>query len=96
MIIKYEGIFGGGVDGLGAREGSKKADPKNLTAREQKQLESVLKGGRAFFFSNWIFEYDSSVLQEILDKLKNGGKINGTSHFDEPEEKLLLAALNDL
>ena len=57
----YHGIFGADAKGK-AGEG--------LNAEEQEQLESVLKGQRTFFFSNWIFEYNREQLEQQLQDLK--------------------------
>src|SRR5919198_2743031 len=51
----YHGIFG---------EDAKGKPGEGLSAEEQEQLESVLKGQRTFFFSNWIFEYNRQQIEE--------------------------------
>jgi hypothetical protein len=57
----YHGIFG---------EDAKGKPGEGLSAQEREQLESVLKGQRTFFFSNWVFEYDREKLEEQLHELK--------------------------
>ena len=57
----YHGIFGADAKGK-AGEG--------LSAEEQEQLESVLKGQRTFFFSNWIEEYNREQFEQQLQELK--------------------------
>lgn len=63
--IRYQGIYGG--------DGKKKDGEKAsglLTKQEIHQLEDVMKGGRAFFFNNWISEFNQKRMQESLDKLE--------------------------
>jgi len=97
ITLKYEGIFGGSSAPLAPPDEAKKPrGPKELTDQQKEQLESVLEGGRAFFFSNWIFEYDSSSIRETLEKFKTGELEHGDSPFGKPEKKLLLAALQDV
>jgi len=57
----YHGIFG---------EDAKGKTGEGPSADEQEQLESVLKGQRTFFFSNWIFEYNRAQLEQQLQELK--------------------------
>jgi hypothetical protein len=58
MFQDYRGIFGAD-------------DRDTLSDDEVGQLESVLKGGRTFFFANWIFEFNRAQFQEQLEKLKD-------------------------
>jgi len=62
--LRYQGIYGG--DGK-KKEGKKPA--KDLTEQEVNQLASVMKGGRAFFFNNWISEFNRETLKKGIEKL---------------------------
>ena len=59
------------------------------------QLGSVLKEKQAFFFSNWIFEYNQNTLKEILKKeeeeLTTEGKV-----FGKPEKELIKSLLAEI
>jgi len=57
----YHGIFGADAKGQPG---------EGLSVQEQDQLESVLRGQRTFFFSNWIFEYNRERVEEQLRELK--------------------------
>ena len=57
----YHGIFGADA---------KDKPGEGLSEQEREQLESVLKGQRTFFFSNWIFEYNRERVEEQLRELK--------------------------
>jgi len=59
--LRYQGIYGG----EGKRKGEK-IPAKNLTDGEIKQLTSVMQGGRAFFFGNWISEFNRAQLEKAL------------------------------
>jgi len=90
MTLRYEGIFGN------LKEGSShdKVTPDKLNQKQIEQLASVLKGGRAFFFSNWIFEYDRRALPKMLIEAKNKppeGKV-----FGKPEKDLIEALMKDV
>ncbi len=58
LFLVYNGIFG--ADG---RDG--------LSEQEQAQLAEMLAGDRAFFFSNWIFEYNRASLKKELENLND-------------------------
>ena len=62
--LRYQGIYGG--DGK-KKEGKKPA--KDLTEQEVNQLASVMQGGRAFFFNNWISEFNRETLKKGIEKL---------------------------
>lgn len=62
--LRYQGIYGG--DGKN-KEGKKAA--KELTEQEVKQLASVMQGGRAFFFNNWISEFNRTTMQNSIEKM---------------------------
>ena len=59
------------------------------------QLESVLNEKQAFFFSNWIFEYNQNTLKEILkneeEELTTEGKV-----FGKPEKELIKSLLAEI
>ena len=62
-VLRYQGIYGG--------EGKRKADKtpgKQLTEGEIKQLTSVMQGGRAFFFGNWISEFNRNQIEKGLEE----------------------------
>ena len=96
LTLSYEGIFGGKGGSWSNNEKEEPHDPKELTAQQKTQLESVLKGGRAFFFGNWIVEYDSSSMRDLLRKSNNGESVAIDVPFGKPEKKLLQAAVQDI
>jgi hypothetical protein len=55
IFQEYEGIYGAD-------------NTKILTGQEKQELDSVLNGGRTFFFANWIGEYHRKVIEEALAK----------------------------
>jgi hypothetical protein len=90
MTLRYEGIFGN----LKGGSSHDKVTPDMLNQKQIEQLASVLKGGRAFFFSNWIFEYDRRALPKMLIEAKNKppeGKV-----FGKPEKDLIEALMKDV
>jgi hypothetical protein len=74
----YQGIFGANRD-------------DRLDANEAEQLASVLKGGRTFFFSNWITEYNRTTLEEALKAPK--GEINKNEEHEQAVRALAEIAL---
>jgi len=82
----YHGIFGAD-------------NTAKVTAEEEDQLDSVLKGQRTFFFANWILEYNREQLSELLQELKDPQK---RKERNIPEtagarfEKLLTLALDNV
>jgi hypothetical protein len=66
-ILKYQGIYGG--DGK-QKEGGRPAP--GLSDQEKSQLEDVMKGGRAFFFNNWISEFNRTKMKGALEDLAAG------------------------
>ena len=67
VTLTYEGIFGNLDKGQNSQNGPDDITTKdNLNQKQIEQLESVLAQKRAFFFSNWIFEYNQNTLKEIL------------------------------
>ena len=57
----YHGVFGADAKGKPG---------EGLSEQEREQLESVLKGQRTFFFSNWILEYNRQRVEEQMRELK--------------------------
>ena len=66
-----------------------------LNQKQIEQLESVLEKKRAFFFSNWIFEYNQNTLKEILkneeEELATASKV-----FGKPEKELIKSLLAEI
>ena len=93
VTLKYEGIYGAIKAGFDDRSDDVATD-EQLSEQQVAQLESVLAGGRAFFFNNWISEYSRAGCAEALQKMKDG---NGPEMvFGKPEKKLLRALLDDV
>ena len=67
MTCRYGGIYGGEAK-KGKKNAEKRPVPK-LGDGEIKQLESVMLGGRAFFFNNWIFEFNRKQLEQGLREI---------------------------
>ena len=96
VTLTYEGIFGNLDKGQNSQNGPDDITTKdNLNQKQIEQLESVLAQKRAFFFNNWIFEYNQNSLKQILEKeeeeLTNEGKV-----FGKPEKELIKALLDDI
>ncbi|MBO46441.1 MAG: hypothetical protein CMJ96_06045 [Planctomycetes bacterium] len=90
MTLTYEGIFGGNSAPLATKDAARQpADSKELTGQQKEQMESVLKGGRAFFFNNWIFEFNHAGIQETLLKSKDANSKDSLT----PQAKKLLHAI---
>ena len=64
-----------------------------MNQKQISQLESVLEQKRAFFFSNWIFEYDQRTLSEILTKDK---PTTERSVFGKPEKELIQSLIKEV
>lgn len=96
VTLRYEGIFGSTKT-----YDFDRVDPENLPTEEklnQKQvlqLESVLTGNRAFFFSNWIFEYGRADLEKMLTEVKSQPVPEGRA-FGDPERKLNQALIKEV
>ena len=96
MTLCYEGIFGNlkksGQFVSYQKTPEDKASPEKLNQLQIEQLRSVLKKKQAFFFSNWIFEYNQNTLQEILkneeEELTTEGRV-----FGKPEKELIKSLL---
>ena len=96
ITLTYEGIFGNLDKGQNSQNGPDDITTKdNLNQKQIEQLESVLAQKRAFFFNNWIFEYNQNSLKQILEKeeeeLTNEGKV-----FGKPEKELIKSLLAEI
>ena len=99
MTLLYEGIFGNlkksGQFASYQKTTEDKATPEKLNQLQIEQIESVLNEKQAFFFSNWIFEYNQKTLKEILEEeeqeLGLAGKV-----FEKPEKELIKALLDEI
>ncbi|GIS29037.1 MAG: hypothetical protein CM15mP130_0670 [Verrucomicrobiota bacterium] len=99
MTLCYEGIFGNlkksGQFASYQKTTEDKATPEKLNQLQIEQIESVLKEKQAFFFSNWIFEYNQNTLKEILkneeEELTTEGKV-----FGKPEKELIKSLLAEI
>ena len=99
MTLLYEGIFGNlkksGQFASYQKTTEDKATPEKLNQLQIEQLASVLNEKQAFFFSNWIFEYNQKTLKEILkneeEELTTEGKV-----FGKPEKELIKALLDEI
>lgn len=93
VTLKYEGIYGATKAGFDDRLDDVATD-EQLSEQQVTQLESVLSGGRAFFFNNWISEYNRAGFAEALQQGRGGEKEGEV--FGKPEKKLLRALLDDV
>ena len=93
IALKYDGIYGSIKAGFDDRSDDVATD-EQLSEQQVAQLESVLAGGRAFFFNNWISEYSRAGCAEVLQKMKDGK--GPEMVFGDPEKKLLRALLDDV
>jgi hypothetical protein len=94
VTLTYEGIFGNLDKGQNSQNGPNDlATEDRLNQKQISQLESVLEQKRAFFFSNWIFEYDQGALSEILtkDKFPTEGSV-----FGKPEKEFIQSLINKI
>ena len=99
MTLLYEGIFGNlkksGQFASYQKTTEDKATPEKLNQLQIEQLASVLNEKQAFFFSNWIFEYNQKTLKEILkneeEELTTEGKV-----FGKPEKELIKSLLAEI
>lgn len=64
ITLRYQGIHGG--DGF-SLFGKDKPAGVVLSLGQQGQIDKVMEGGRAFFFSNWLSEIDVPTLKEIME-----------------------------
>ena len=94
VTLTYEGIFGNLDKGQNSQHGPDDITTADSLNKQQiEQLESVLEQKRAFFFSNWIFEYSASSSAKMLEKII---KENGQGKFGEPEKKLIKLLLDNI
>jgi len=94
VTLTYEGIFGNLDKGQNSQHGPDDiTTADSLNQQQIEQLESVLEQKRAFFFSNWIFEYSASSSAKMLEKII---KENGQGKFGEPEKKLIKLLLDNI
>ena len=94
VTLTYEGIFGNLDKGQNSQNGPNDlATEDRLNQKQISQLESVLEQKRAFFFSNWIFEYDQRTLSEILTKDKSTTE---RSVFGKPEKELIQSLIKEV
>ncbi|MEC7802111.1 MAG: hypothetical protein VX467_02955 [Verrucomicrobiota bacterium] len=99
MTLCYEGIFGNlkksGQFASYQKTTEDKATPEKLNQLQIEQIESVLKEKQAFFFSNWIFEYNQNTLKEVLkneeEELTTEGKV-----FGKHEKELIKSLLAEI
>ena len=94
VTLRYEGISGGAKGGFDDPVGDEVNPDEALSERQVEQLKSVLSGGRAFFFNNWISEYSRAGFAEALQKGQGGEKEGEV--FGKPEKKLLRDLLDDV
>lgn len=96
VTLRYEGIFGNLDKGKNSQNGPYDITTKDtLNQKQIEQLESVLEKKRAFFFSNWIFEYNQNTLKEILKKEEEELAI-ASKVFGKPEKELIKALLDEI
>ena len=94
VTLTYEGIFGNLDKGQNSQHGPDDiTTADSLNQQQIEQLESVLEQKRAFFFSNWIFEYSASSSAKMLEKII---KENGQGKFGEAEKKLIKLLLDNI
>ena len=94
VTLTYEGIFGNLDKGQNSQNGPNDlATEDRLNQKQISQLESVLEQKRAFFFSNWIFEYDQRTLSEILTKDK---PTTERSVFGKPEKEFIQSLIKEI
>ena len=96
MTLRYQGIFGNLARGINTQKNpNDKATADKLNQKQIEDLASVLNGGRAFFFTNWIFEYDRRALSHILKEAKYEPAPEGEV-FGKPEKNLIEALMKDV
>ena len=94
ITLNYQGIFGNLNKGENSQnDPTDIATKDSLNQKQISQLKSVLVQKRAFFFSNWIFEYDARALLVLLskDKPTTDGRF-----FGKPEKELIKALINEV
>ncbi|MGY8712798.1 MAG: hypothetical protein ACKVJ1_02870 [Verrucomicrobiia bacterium] len=94
ITLRYQGIFGNINNGHNSQNDPDDYGTKDkLNQKQIGQLESVLKEKRAFFFSNWIFEYNPKSLSEMLESII---KNNVQGKFGQPEKDLIEALIKNV
>ena len=94
LVLRYEGIFGNLDKGQNSKKDSKDiATKKTLNEKQIEQLESVINEKRAFFFTNWIFEYSPKTLPQFLEETI---KRNDNGRFGKPEQDLIKALIENI
>ena len=94
LVIRYQGIFGNlEQDQNSQKSPSDIASKDSLNQKQIEQIESVLQEKRAFFFSNWIFEYSPKTLPQLLEDII---KRNDNGRFDKPEQDLIKALIENV
>ena len=58
--LRYQGIYGGKED--------KKRPPESISKKQAQQLASVMEVERAFFFNNWISEFNRAAFEQKLSE----------------------------
>ena len=96
MTLNYKRIFGNLDTGENSQYGPADIATKdNLNQKQISQFESVLDEKRAFFFSNWIFEYNQRGLSEMLIKDKEI-PVTAGRFFGKPEKELIRALIKEV
>ena len=96
VTLRYEGIYGSTRNGgFSQAEPNDFATAERLNQKQVGQLLSVLDGKRAFFFSNWIFEYDRNALAQMLERVLVEPVPEGKV-FGQPERDLIEALLSNV
>ena len=94
LVLRYKGIFGNLDKGQNSQKDSKDiATKESLNEKQIEQLESVINEKRAFFFTNWIFEYSPKTLPQFLEETL---KRNDNGRFGKPEQDLIKALIENI
>lgn len=94
LVLRYKGIFGNLDNGQNSQKSPKDIATKEMLNQKQiEQLESVINEKRAFFFTNWIFEYSPKTLPQFLEEIV---KRNDNRSFGKPEQDLIKALIENI
>jgi hypothetical protein len=94
LVLKYKGIFGNLDKGQNSQKGPEDiATKETLNEKQIEQLESVINEKRAFFFTNWIFEYSPKSLPLMLEEII---KRNIEGRFGKPEHELINSLIDKI
>ena len=99
ITLKYQGIFGNLYKGQNAHYNSRDiATGDRLNQKQIEQLASVLEQKRAFFFSNWIFEFSPKLLAQMLDDQNERSKDHrfGKAEIDLIQNLIINGELNNI